>query len=540
MSTLARRPLVLIVRDGWGANPYPEWNHANAVYLARTPVDDRLMADYPHTLIHTSGEDVGLPDGMMGNSEVGHQNIGAGRIVDQEVMRITRTIHDGSFYSNAALKEALDFALARGGHVHLMGLCSDSGVHSVLSHAYALLEACRRHGVPGDRVFLHAFGDGRDSPPHSGKEYIERVEQQMRRIGVGRVASVCGRYYAMDRDNRWDRVEKAYRLLTRGDGHRADTPIDAFTRYYANPTDASRRGDEFIEPTAITGSDGWPLAVIRDGDAVIFFNFRGDRPRQLTRAFVLDTFPYRAADKDGVARQMGFDRGRKLDLLFATLTAYEEGLPVRVLFEKPPRMRNILGEHLSAAGVRQFRIAETEKYAHVTFFFNDYRDEPFPLEQRCLVSSPQDVPTYDLKPQMSAYEVTQRMLEALAADAADVYVLNYANGDMVGHTGVLAAAVKAVEAVDECVGRVVEAALNRGGWAIVTADHGNCEQMIDPQTGGPHTAHTTYDVELITVDDSLKGRKLRSGGRLADIAPTMLTMAGLPVPAEMTGRSLIV
>jgi 2,3-bisphosphoglycerate-independent phosphoglycerate mutase len=521
-----KRPALLVVRDGWGANPYPEWNHANAVYLARKPVDDRLMASYPHVQIHTSGEDVGLPAGVMGNSEVGHQNIGAGRIVDQEIMRITRSIRDGAFFENPVLREGLSAAKSRGGGVHIMGLCSDAGVHSVLEHADALLEACRRAGVPGDRVFFHAFGDGRDSPPESGKDYITAVEREMVRVGVGRVATVCGRYYAMDRDDRWDRVEKAYRLLTEGKGHRVRSAVEAFTRYYAKPTDSSRHGDEFIEPTVVLGPDGNAPPVIRDGDAVIFFNFRGDRPRELTKAFTLESFPFRAAGRDGVERELGFPRVRKPDLFFVTMTEYEEGLPVRVLFRKPEKMRNILGAFLSERGVRQFRIAETEKYAHVTFFFNDYRDEPFPGEMHFMAPSPRDVSTYDQKPEMSARAITDELLKRLAQDAFDVCVINYANGDMVGHTGVLEAAIRAVETVDGCVGRIVDATLARGGCAIVTADHGNCEQMIDPATGKPHTAHTTYDVELIVVDDARSGRSLRTGGRLADIAPTLLEMMG--------------
>jgi 2,3-bisphosphoglycerate-independent phosphoglycerate mutase len=533
-----KRPVVLIVRDGWGANPHPAWNKANAVYLGKTPRTDRLMSAYPHVLVHTCGENVGLSSGTMGNSEVGHQNIGAGRIVDQEVMRISRRIRDGSFFDNPVLGEAADRAGQGGGRVHLMGLVSDIGVHSVLDHLYAVVELCKRRGLSGDRVVVHVFGDGRDSPPHSGIGYLREVEARLEELGAGRVATVVGRFYAMDRDHRWERVERAYRLLTRGDGHRVDSAEQAFQRYYDNPTGSNMVGDEFIEPTVVA-PPGRDPAVVRDGDSVIFFNFRGDRPREITKAFTLAEFPYRGDGKEGVAESMGFPRERKLDLYYATMTAYERGLPVHVAFEKPPRMKGLLGEHLAGLGLKQFRCAETEKYPHVTFFFNDYRDEPFPGEDRQLIASPRDVTTYDQKPEMSAREVTEEMLRRIDSDAYDLMILNYANGDMVGHTGSLEAAIRAVEAVDEGVGQVSEAVLKRGGALIVTADHGNCEQMIDPETGGRHTAHTTYDVDLVVVDDRFKGRRLRTGGRLADIAPTLLAMMGLEAPREMEGSSLL-
>jgi len=524
-----KRPVVLIVRDGWGANPSPERNRANAVHLGKTPHTDRLMAEYPHVLVHTSGEDVGLAQGTMGNSEVGHQNIGAGRIVDQEVMRISRSIRDGSFFDNPALCGAADRALATGGRVHILGLVSDIGVHSVLEHLYAVVDLCRRRGVPEDCVVVHAFGDGRDSSPTSGLGYIREIEARLREIGVGRVGSVVGRFYAMDRDNRWQRVERAYRMLTLGEGHRVETAERAFQRYYDDPTEPNMTGDEFIEPTLICPVGREP-DLVRDGDSVIFFNFRGDRPREITKAFTYDEFPF---------RDMGFPRERKLDLCYATMTAYETGLPVNVAFEKPPRMKGLLGEHLADLGLKQFRCAETEKYPHVTFFFNDYRDEPYPGEERGMVASPRDVETYDQKPEMSAREVTDEMVRRVASGAYDLMVLNYANGDMVGHTGSLEATIRAVETVDECVGRVVDAVLEQGGALIITADHGNCEQMIDPENGYPHTAHTTYDVDLILVDDRFKDRSLRSGGRLADIAPTLLAMMGLEPPAEMEGKSLL-
>jgi 2,3-bisphosphoglycerate-independent phosphoglycerate mutase len=530
--------VVLVVRDGWGANPYPEWNKANAVHLGKTPHTDRLMSEYAHVLIHTSGEDVGLSTGTMGNSEVGHQNIGAGRIVDQEVMRITRRIRDGSFFENPALCGAADRVLQTGGCVHVMGLASNIGVHSVLDHLYAVVDLCKRRGVPADRVVVHAFGDGRDSSPTSGLGYIREIEAKLREIGVGRVGSVVGRFYAMDRDNRWQRVEQAYRMLTNGEGHRVETAEQAFERYYDNPTGPNMTGDEFIEPTLMCPSGTGP-AVVRDGDSVIFFNFRGDRPREITKAFTYDEFPFRGMDKDGVEKEMGFPREGKLDLYYATMTAYETGLPVQVAFEKPPRMKGLLGEHLSDLGLKQFRCAATEKYPHVTFFFNDYRDEPFPGEDRGMVASPRDVETYDQKPEMSAHEVTDEMVRRIESGTYDFIVLNYANGDMVGHTGSLEAAIRAVETVDECVGRVVDAVLKQGGSLVVTADHGNCEQMIDPENGHPHTAHTTYAVDLIVVDDRFKGRPLRTGGRLADIAPTLLAMMGFEPPPEMEGRSLL-
>jgi 2,3-bisphosphoglycerate-independent phosphoglycerate mutase len=528
MPQLRKRPVVVIVRDGWGENPYPEWNHANAVYLAKKPVDDRLRREFPTTLIATSGEDVGLPAGVMGNSEVGHQNIGAGRIVDQELMRITRLIRSGEFFENPTLKKAMRHAKS-GGKLHLMGLASSAGVHSDLEHLYGLLELARREGVPGERVFIHCFTDGRDSPPTSGINFVRQIEAKAKEIGVGRIASVVGRYYAMDRDNRWDRVQKAYDLLTRGVGRTARAAAEAMQSYYDHPTEDERKGDEFVEPTAVVDAAGKPLAVIEDGDAVVFFNFRGDRPREITNAFCASQFPGESG---------GFDRRKKLELLFVTLTEYKKGLPVEVAIPKPEKMADILGATIGALGLHQFRCAETEKFPHVTFFFNDYREEPFPGEDRQIVPSPRDVSTYDQKPEMSAIEVTEEMLRRIESDRYDLFILNYANGDMVGHTGSLPAAIKAVETVDACVGRVVDAVLARGGALIVTADHGNCEQMIDPATGGPHTSHTTYPVPLTVVDPDLADRTLRMGGRLADVAPTALALLGLEKPAAMTGNSL--
>ncbi len=531
------KPVVIIVRDGWGSNPHLEWNHANAIHLARTPVDDRLMAEYPHVLIRTSGNDVGLPVGVMGNSEVGHQNIGAGRIVEQELMRITGRIRDESFYSNPVLLDAFDRAGQAGGRVHVMGLCSDGRVHSDLEHLYAVLEMSQKVGFPAGRMFVHAFTDGRDTPPNNGINYVKQINDKCCELGISKIASVVGRYYAMDRDHRWDRVEQAYRLLTQGLGTRFPDAESALLRYYDNPSEPSRGGDEFVTPS-VTVPDGQEPAVIRNGDSVIFFNYRGDRPREITKAFVYDEFPFKGDGPD--AQSMGFDRGSKIDTCFVTMTAYERGLPVNVAFEKPAKMNDILGAYLAEQGLKQFRCAETEKYPHVTFFFNDYRDEPFPGQEQTLVPSPREVTTYDQKPEMSALEITDVMLRRIAAGSDDLMVLNYANGDMVGHTGNLNASIRAVEAVDECVGRITQAVLERDGALIVTADHGNCEQMINPQTNGPHTAHTTYDVELIVVDKRHGNTRLREGGRLADIAPTALTLMGLPKPSAMTGKSLLV
>lgn len=537
MPDLTKRPVVLIVRDGWGHNPDPQWDKANAIKIGRTPVEDRLLRDYPHTLIRTAGEEVGLPAGVMGNSEVGHQNIGAGRIVDQEVMRITRTIRDGSFFTNPVLIGAFEHARGTGGSVHIIGLFSDGRVHSDMDHAFAIVDLCTRLGFDPGRFFVHCLMDGRDTPPTSGITFIEQTENKLKEAGVGRISTVCGRYYAMDRDNRWDRVARAYMMLTRGQGQVFPTAEAAVKSYYGNPTESSRTGDEFICPSVIApGGTPEPAQLIKPGDSVIFFNYRGDRPREITKAFVLSDEQWKAVPNGG------FDRGQKLEnLYYATMAEYEKGLPVKVIFSKPPKMKNILGEYISSLGLRQFRTAETEKYPHVTFFFNDYRDEPFPGEDRLLVPSPRDVSTYDKKPEMSAVPVTEEMLRRIKSGDYDLMVLNYANGDMVGHTGIIAAAVKAVETVDECVGKVVDAVLAQGGALVVTSDHGNCEQMIDPATGGPHTAHTTYPVDLIVVDDRLKGKgaKLREGGTLADIAPTLLALMGLPQPAEMTGKSLV-
>jgi len=530
------RPCILIVRDGWGENPDPKWDYANAVKLGKPAVDAMLRREWPFTLVATSGLDVGLPVGTMGNSEVGHQNIGAGRIVDQDSGRISRAIRDGVFFENQELLAAVDRCLARQGRLHVMGLASDIGVHSYLEHLYAVVELAAKRGLK--EVYVHCFTDGRDSPPTSGIKYVKQIEARLRAIGVGRIASVSGRYWAMDRDNRWDRVERAYRMLVFGEGAKTPTAVAAMQHYYDNPVSSNMQGDEFVVPTIVCPDGQTPVATVRDGDSIVFYNFRGDRPREITRAFMFDSFPYRAQDKAGNEVTMGFDRGRKLDLFYVTMTAYEEGLPVRVAFRKPPKMQSIAGEYLGRLGLRQFRCAETEKYAHVTFFFNDYREEPFPGEERQLVPSPR-VATYDLQPEMSAYPVTEAMLKRIATGVDDLIVLNYANPDMVGHTGSIPAATRACQVVDECVGKVYDAIMRAGGCGVITADHGNFEQMIDPEIGGPHTAHTTYPVPLYVFGKPFKGLKLRAGGRLADIMPTMLTMMGLPIPAEMTGTPLL-
>ena len=518
-STL-HRPLVLIVRDGWGRNPDAKWNSSNAVVLARHPVADALLRDYPSTLIHTSGFDVGLPEGTMGNSEVGHQNIGAGRIVDQESVAITKQIRNGEFFDNATINAAIDRAQQTNKNFHLFGIASDAGVHGLLEHLYGCLQCCKHKGI--DRVFLHAFTDGRDTSPNSGLGFIKQIEAKMKSIGVGRFATVSGRYWAMDRDNRWPRVQKAFRAIAFGEGPRFESAEQAVQSYYDHPTASNLTGDEFITPSVIDGG-----ATVADGDSVLFYNYRGDRPRELTKVFVLPKFDE-------------FDRGKLLDLYFATMTAYEQDLPVHVAYPKPPKMKSILGEFISSLGLKQFRCAETEKYPHVTFFFNDYRDEPFPGEDRAIIPSDKTVSTYDQKPEMSAAGVRDETLRRIQSKQYALLVVNFANADMVGHTGVLAAAVKAVEVVDECVGEIIAAIKKIGGTALVLADHGNAEQMIDPSTGGPNTAHTVYDVEIIAVDDSLKGKSLRPGGRLADVAPTALAMMGYPKPPEMSGQSLIV
>ena len=533
-----RTPHVLIIRDGWGENPNPEHDAFNAVKLAATPADDGLRAEWPHTLIATSGEDVGLPDGTMGNSEVGHLNIGAGRIVDQDAVRISRTCREGGLGEIENLRVPIERARDTGAAVHLMGINSDAGVHGLLSHLEALVSLCKELGQ--EKVYIHLFTDGRDTGPFTGKGYAERVESFCDGLGVGRIVSVIGRYWAMDRDNRWERVRRAYDLLT----GRAEAPVfpaagEAIQHAYDNPAEGMA-GAEFIPPAA-TGED-WRDTRIADGDTVIYSDYRTDRPRELCSAFLFDDF-YGSEDikPSPDSGERGFDRGRRLDLDFVMMTPYSERLAeaARVAFPKPPKMKNILGDWIAARGLTQLRCAETEKAPHVTFFFNDQRDEPFEGEHREIIQSPK-VATYDLRPEMSAAGVRDAVLARLAADdCEDLIVVNFANGDMVGHTGTLDAAIEACETTDACVGAIVDRVLEAGGSAIVTADHGNAEQMQDPRTGGAHTSHTTYDVPLIVAGEPFRGRSLRSGGRLADIAPTCLEMMGLDRPEEMTGRSLL-
>ncbi|MEM1177572.1 MAG: 2,3-bisphosphoglycerate-independent phosphoglycerate mutase [Acidobacteriota bacterium] len=537
----AKRPVVLIIRDGWGRNPHPEHASFNAIDKASTPVADRLLRDYPSAPIATSGEDVGLPAGTMGNSEVGHQNLGAGRIVDQESVRITKAIRTGAIFENEALTSAVDATDDRGGAVHLLCIASDAGVHGLLDHLYALAELCRRRNAA--KVYIHLFTDGRDTGPFTGRGYVQQVIDRCAEIGAGEVATLVGRYWAMDRDNRWERVRRAYDALTgRGDAppHFPDA-VAAIQDHYDRPENPALKGDEFVTPRTVAtrGSDDGAGSRIRSGDCVLFVNYRGDRPRELVRAFRMPTFYGEVAPSPDTG-EPGFDRGERLDLDFVTLTAYQEALNelVDVAFPKPPKMEDIGGAYLARLGFRQFRSAETEKFPHVTFFFNDYREEPFDGESRGMAQSPR-VATYDRRPAMSARAVADHVLGRLRApDCEDFILVYFANTDLVGHTGVLAAAVDAAEAVDTLVGEIVDATLERGGALVVTADHGNAEQMWDPTTEAPHTAHTLYDVDCIVVGAD-GATELRPGGRLADVFPTVLELMGLERPEAMTGRSLL-
>jgi len=525
----SRKPVLLVIRDGWGDNPHPEQNPCNATVLAKKPCDDMLHDLYPVALVKASGLDVGLPDGVMGNSEVGHENIGAGRVVNQELVRINKLFTDRLLASNPVWREAVARVKARGSNLHFMGIVSDAGVHGMLEHLYGMLAQAKADGVPSDHVFIHAFTDGRDTPPASGLGYVRQVEAKCRELGIGRIATVSGRFWAMDRDNRWERVEKAYSTLTgRRIGATATSAEEAVKAYYEKPLTATQTGDEFVTPTAIVGADGKPIATIGNGDSVVFYNYRGDRPREITKAFMNESFD-------------GFDRGPKLDLYYATMTEYEAGLPVHVILSKPEKLKNILGEVVSNAGLSQFRCAETEKNPHVTFFFNNYRKDPFPGEERECPPSPK-VATYDLKPEMSSTEVTRLAKAAILSGKYALIVVNYANPDMVGHTGSLPAAIKAVEATDTGVGELLEALRSVGGFAVIGADHGNCEQMWDYVNNAPHTSHTLNLVEFFVVGEGYDAGKtrMREGGRLADIAPTVLHLMGLPKPAEMTGESLVI
>lgn len=510
--TAPRKPHVLIVLDGFG---HSETSDSNAILAARTPNWDRLLQENPHGLISGSGEDVGLPDGQMGNSEVGHMNLGAGRVVYQDFTRITKAIREGEFFRNPVITGVVDQAVQAGRAVHILGLLSPGGVHSHEDHLAAMVDLAVQRGAQA--VYVHAFLDGRDTPPRSAQASLAAMEEKLRASGRGRIASIIGRYYAMDRDNRWDRVEQAYRLLTEGVGvRRCASAVEALAQSYADD-----KSDEFVQASVIAGPGQNP-ALISDGDAVVFMNFRADRAREITRAFVDAEFT-------------GFTRQRQPQLAgFVMLTEYAASIKAPVAFA-PEKLGNTLGEYLAALGKTQLRIAETEKYAHVTFFFSGGREEPYAGEERILVPSPQ-VATYDLKPEMSAFEVTDKLVAAIDSGKFDVLICNYANGDMVGHTGVFEAAVKAVEALDVCLGRLYEAVRRHGGEMLITADHGNVEQMQDAETGQAHTAHTCELVPFVYVG---RPAHILQGGVLSDVAPTLLSLMGVPVPPEMTGRNLV-
>jgi 2,3-bisphosphoglycerate-independent phosphoglycerate mutase len=501
---------VLVVLDGFGERAEKD---GNAIRLAKTPAFDALYKEFPHTLINTSGLAVGLPEGQMGNSEVGHMNMGSGRIVYQELTRINKSISDGDFFENRALVDAVDKAKAGGKALHLMGLTSPGGVHSSLEHAYAVVELAKRRGLT--RVYWHAFLDGRDTPPKSAASYLRQVERHLQQIGVGRIATVVGRYYAMDRDNRWERVQLGYDLLTRAAGEVVEDAAAAVEKRYA-----AGETDEFIKPIVVA-----PAVSIGDGDSVVFFNFRADRAREITRALTFDQF-------DGFARAARPKLGA-----YVCMTQYDASFPLPVAYP-PQSLKMILGEYLAGQGLAQFRTAETEKYAHVTFFFNGGREEPFPREERRLVPSPKDVPTYDLKPAMSAEDVANGVCRAIDSEQYAFVLVNFANPDMVGHTGVLPAAISAVDTIDDCIGRIINSARAHDTAVVITADHGNCETMLDEQ-GHPHTAHTLNPVPFIVADERYKGRALKADGRLCDVAPTVLALMGLPQPSEMEGHSLL-
>ena len=512
---MSKKPTVLMILDGYGLN---EKKEANAVAMANTPVMDKLMAEYPFVKGNASGMAVGLPEGQMGNSEVGHLNMGAGRIVYQELTRITKEIQDGDFFKNEALLKAVKNCKENNSDLHLFGLLSDGGVHSHNSHMYGLLELAKKEGI--QNVYVHAFLDGRDTAPASGKGFVQEALDKMNEIGVGKIASVMGRYYAMDRDNRWDRVEKAYKAIADGEGVTASDALTAVQNSYDKD-----ETDEFVLPTVIMENDA-PVATVKDKDSVIFYNFRPDRARELTRAFCADDF-------DGFER-----KGGRKDTTYVVFTEYDVTIPNKTVAFNKVEITNTFGEYLAKNGKTQLRTAETEKYAHVTFFFNGGVEESNKGEERLLVKSPK-VATYDLQPEMSAYQVCDGLVDAIKSDKYDVIIINFANPDMVGHTGVQEAAVKAVEVVDECVGKAVEALKEVDGQMFICADHGNCEQLIDYETGAPFTAHTTNPVPFILVnyDDNYT---LREGGCLADIAPTLLEMMEMEQPAEMTGKSLLI
>ena len=517
---MANAPKVLLILDGYGLN---EKTEGNAVALAKTPVMDKLMKECPFVKGNASGMAVGLPDGQMGNSEVGHLNMGAGRIVYQELTRITKEIQDGTFFENPGLLEAVENCKKNNSALHMYGLVSDGGVHSHNTHIYGLLELAKRNGL--DKVFVHCFLDGRDTPPASGKDFVAELEAKMKEIGVGKVGVISGRYYAMDRDNNYDRIEKAYDALTKGEGIKADSATGAIQASYDNGVT-----DEFMIPTVVC-ENGAPVATVKDGDSIVFFNFRPDRAREITRAFCDDDFK-------------GFDR-KRLDIKYVCFTEYDPTIPNKSVAFHKVEVTNTFGEWLAANGLKQARIAETEKYAHVTFFFNGGVETPNEGEDRILVNSPKYVPTYDKKPRMSAYTVCDKLSEAITAknedgsSKYDVIICNFANPDMVGHTGVLEAATEAIEVIDKCVGEIVNFVKEVGGTMFICADHGNAEQLIDYETGEPFTAHTTNPVPFILVNGP-EGKKLREGGCLADIVPTIIELMGMEQPKEMTGKSLLV
>lgn len=511
---MSKKPVVLMILDGYGLN---EKTEGNAVALANTPVMDRLMSEYPFVRGNASGMAVGLPDGQMGNSEVGHLNMGAGRIVYQELTRITKEIQDGEFFQNEALLNAMNNCKKNNSALHTFGLLSDGGVHSHITHLFGLLEMAKREGL--SKVYVHAFLDGRDTAPTSGKDFMKELCDKMEELGIGEVATVTGRYYAMDRDNRWDRVEKAYKAITQGEGVEAECPVKAIEDSYA--ADVT---DEFVKPTVII-KNGAPVAMIQDGDSVVFFNFRPDRAREITRTFCANEFD-------------GFERPERIKTTYVCFTEYDVTIPNKEIAFKKVSIENTFGEFLAAHHMTQARIAETEKYAHVTFFFNGGVEEPNEGEDRILVKSPK-VATYDLKPEMSAYEVCENLTNAIHSGKYDVIIINFANPDMVGHTGIESAAIKAVEAVDECVGKAVEAVKETDGVLFICADHGNAEQLIDYETKESFTAHTTNQVPFILVNAD-SSYKLREGGCLADIVPTLIEIMGLEQPKEMTGKSLLV
>lgn len=516
---MKKKPFVLLILDGWGVAPEGYPDKFNAVSQARLPVYRGLLERYPNTTIKCSGNDVGLPDGVMGNSEVGHMNIGAGRIVWQEITRIDKAIEKDDFKSIEPIYGAIERARKSGKRLHLMGLVSDGAVHSMDRHYFAILRLAKAAGLRGDQVAFHIFTDGRDTPPKSGKEYVKQIQDWMKENGTGVIATVSGRYYGMDRDKRWDRTKIAYDALVNGKGVISHDPVEAVQEAY----DAGEN-DEFIKPRIIVDANNKPLATIDDGDEVISFNYRADRARQMSRAFVEPGF------KEFETKPM------KIDLV--TMTQYIDGLPARVAFP-PQLLKNTLGEVVSNMGGKQLRIAETEKYPHVSFFFSGGQEKEFPGESRILIPSPKEVATYDLKPEMSAPPVAEKLAEEIRSGKYDLIVCNFANADMVGHSGYVEASIKACEAVDAALAKVIAAIKDVGGVAIVTADHGNAEQLWDFESNSPLTQHTTNPVPLIVVDDDLIGAKLRSGGRICDVAPTILDIMGVKKPADMEGESLI-